>query len=74
MATKVLEYIHFLETHNGTIASFRCDNAGENIKFKEKLEQMGKNINVEFLAPHPPSKTESSKGHLQRCMIGYVQL
>ena len=32
------------------------DNAGENIKFKEKLVQIRKNINVEFLAPNKPQQ------------------
>ena len=36
MANKGLEYIYFMETHNINIATFRCNNAGENIKFKEK--------------------------------------
>ena len=33
-----------------SIATFRCNNAGESIKFKEKFIQIRKKINVEFLA------------------------
>ena len=29
---KGLEYIYFMEIHNIDIATFRCDNSGENIK------------------------------------------
>ena len=56
MANKGLEYIHFIETHHINIATFRCDNVGENIQFEEKLIQIGKNINVEILAPNTPQQ------------------
>ena len=45
-----------METHNINITTFRCDNAGENIKFKQKLVEIGKNINIEFLAPNTPQQ------------------
>ena len=56
MAKKGLEYIHFMETNNINITTFRCNNAGENIKFKEKLVEIGKKINIEFLAPNTPQQ------------------
>ena len=37
MAKKGMEYIHFMETNTIKITTFRCDNEGEHIKFKEKL-------------------------------------
>ena len=37
MAIKGLEYIIFLETNNIIVKTFRCSNAEENKKFKEKL-------------------------------------
>ena len=37
MVNKGFKYIHFMETHNMDIAIFRCNNVGENIKYKEKL-------------------------------------
>ena len=58
MTTKGLEYIHFLETRNRTIATFRCNNAGENIKFKEKLVQIRKTTNADFSAPNTPQQNE----------------
>ena len=56
MVNKGSEYIHFIETHNINKATFRCDNVGENIEFKENLVQIGKNINVEFSAPKMPQQ------------------
>ena len=44
--------MHFMETRNINKVTFTCDNAGENIKFKEKLVQIGKDNNVEFFAPN----------------------
>ena len=60
MVNKGLEHIHFIETYNINIATFRCDNAGENITFKEKV-QIGKNRNVEFLAPNIPQQNKAVK-------------
>ena len=42
IAEKGLEYINFLETNNINVKTFRCDNAGENEKFKEKLIELRK--------------------------------
>ena len=33
MANRGLKHIHFMEMHNIKIATFRCNNTGENIKF-----------------------------------------
>ena len=54
MASKGFDYIYCLETPIIKIGTFRCDNVGEIIKFKEKLVQMGLTINVEFLVPNTP--------------------
>ena len=56
LAEKGLEFINFLETNNIIVKTFRCDNAGENDKFKEKLIELGKNIKMEFLAPGSPQQ------------------
>ena len=56
MGNQGFEYIHFMETTNINIATFRCDNVGEYIKFKEKLVQIRKNVNGKFLAPHKPQQ------------------
>ena len=62
MANKGLEDIHFMETHNINMITFRYDNAEGNIKFKVKLAQIRKNINVKFSAPNTPQQ----KGILER--------
>ena len=56
MAEKGLECINFLETNDVNVKTFRCDNAGEIEKFKEKLRELGKNIKKEFLAPGTPQQ------------------
>ena len=56
MAHKGSEYIHSMEMYNIKIASLRCNNAGENIKFEKNLVQNRKNINLEFLAPNTPQQ------------------
>ena len=56
MAEKVLEYINFLETKNIIVKTFRCDNAGQNEEFREKLIELGKNIKMEFSAPGTPQQ------------------
>ena len=62
MAKKGLEYKHFMETNNINITTFRCDNAGENVKFKEKLVEIGKNINIEFSVLNASQQNRIVKG------------
>ena len=40
----------------GIVKIFRCDNVGENEKFKEKLIELGKNIKMEFSVPGTPQQ------------------
>ena len=61
MAKKGMEYIHFMETYNIKITTFRCNNAGKNIKFKEKLVEIGKKINIKFSAPNNPQQNRIIK-------------
>ena len=56
MAEKGLKYIIFLETNNIIVKTFRCNNAEENEKFKEKLIELGKNIKMEFSALGTPQQ------------------
>ena len=64
MTNKGLEYIHFMDTLNINIDTFRCNNTGENIKFKEKLVQIRKNINVEFSAPNTPQQNRTVESNV----------
>ena len=48
---KGLEFIHLLQSKGIKVKVFRCDNAAENEKFKEKIIELGMNARFEFSAP-----------------------
>ena len=79
MAEKGLKYINIWETNNIKVKKFRCDNAGENEKFKEKLIELGKYIKVEFLALGTPQQNGIVEGAFAtmygrvRAMMNYAE-
>ena len=53
---KGLEFIHLLQLNNIKVKVFRCDNAAENEKFKEKLIELSMDAGFEFSAPGTPQQ------------------
>ena len=53
---KGLEFIHLLQSTSIKIKVFRCDNAAENEKFKEKIIKLGMDACFEFSAPGTPQQ------------------
>ena len=45
--------------HKVSIGTLRCNNAGENFKFKKLLEEEGLGVQFEFSAPYTPQQNGS---------------
>ena len=51
-----MEFIHLLQLNGIKVKVFRCDNAAENEKFKEKIVEIGMDACFEFSAPGTPQQ------------------
>ena len=72
LAEKVLKLIKDLKAKNIEVKYIWCDNAGENVAFREKCEQEGFGINFEFTAPGMPQQNGRVE-HKFATLYGWVQ-
>ena len=76
-----MEFIHLLQSNNIKVKVFRCDNATENEKFKEKIIELGMDARFEyFSAPGTPQQNGVVKRAFAtlygrvRAMLNYAKI